>query len=456
MSTSSGGGLRRALGSWHLWGIGVGLVISGEYFGWNYGWGEAGTIGFLIATLLITVLYTTFVFSFAELSTAIPHAGGPFAFAHRALGPFGGLIAGYATLVEFVFAPPAIAYALGGYVHFLFPQISVMTIAIGSYVVFVGINLLGVKQAAAFELFVTVVAIIELLIFMGVVGPHFSTANFMADPMPHGIGGIFAAIPFAIWFYLAIEGLAMAAEEAHEPKRTIPKGFIAAIATLVILALGVMFIAGGVGDWHQLSDKDYPLPAAMAMAVGKDSGWVHMLVGIGLFGLIASFHGIIIGYSRQMFALARAGYLPGFLAKVHPRFQTPHWALIAGGVIGIIALYSGKTDELITMAAIGAVVMYIISMISLFVLRKTAPEMHRPYKVPFYPVFPAIAVGLSILSLVAMVYYNLVISGIFAALFAVALVYYLLTHGQRQGQGIELSEADIPPMEAALARGDVD
>jgi len=455
MSTKSGGGLRRALGSWHLWGIGVGLVISGEYFGWNYGWGEAGTVGFLIATLLITALYTTFVFSFAELSTAIPHAGGPFAFAHKALGPIGGLVAGYATLVEFVFAPPAIAYALGGYVNFLFPHISVMTVAIGAYLVFVGINLLGVKQAAIFELFVTIVAICELLIFMGVVGPHFSTHNFMQDPMPHGIGGIFAAIPFAIWFYLAIEGVAMAAEEAREPKRTIPRGFIAAIATLVVLALGVMFIAGGVGDWHQLSDKDYPLPEAMAMAVGKDSGWVHMLVGIGLFGLIASFHGIIIGYSRQMFALARAGYLPKALAKVHPKYQTPHWALIAGGVIGIIALFSGKTNQLITMAAIGAVVMYIVSMISLFVLRAKAPEMHRPYKVPFYPIFPAVALGLGILSLVAMVYYNLAIAGIFLALFAVALVYFVLTHSQRQGQGLEVSP-EVPAMEAALARGDVD
>ncbi len=450
-SANQSGSLRRALGAFHLWGIGVGLVISGEYFGWNYGWGQAGTIGFLIATLLITVMYTTFVFSFAELSTAIPHAGGPFAFAHRALGPMGGLIAGYATLVEFVFAPPAIAYALGGYVHFMFPEVSVMTVAVISYIVFVGINLLGVKQAAVFELLVTIVAVIELMIFFGVVGPHFEMKNFLTDPMPFGVAGIFAAIPFAIWFYLAIEGLAMAAEEAHEPRRTIPRGFIAAILTLVVLALGVMFLAGGVGDWHQLSDKDYPLPEAMAMAVGKDSGWVHMLVGIGLFGLIASFHGIIIGYSRQIFALARAGYLPGVLARIHPRFQTPHWALLAGGGVGIIGLYSGRTDELITMAAIGAVVMYIISMISLFVLRASAPAMERPYKVPFYPLFPAVALVLSVVSLLAMIYYNLVIAGIFLVLFLLALGYYVLTHGQRQGQGLE-----VPAMEAVLARGDTD
>jgi ethanolamine permease len=94
----------------------------------------------------------------------------------------------------------------------------------------------------------------------------------------------------------------------------------------VVLAAGVMFLAGGAGDWTKLSNINDPLPQAMKMIVGEHSGWLHMLVWIGLFGLIASFHGIILGYSRQIFALARSGYLPGFLAAVHPRFGTPGWA----------------------------------------------------------------------------------------------------------------------------------
>ena len=101
--------LRPEINAWYLWSLAVGLVISGEYFGWNYGWGSAGTVGFLITTLIVAVLYVAFIFSFTELTTAIPHAGGPFAYALRAFGPAGGLIAGYATLVEFLFAPPAIA-----------------------------------------------------------------------------------------------------------------------------------------------------------------------------------------------------------------------------------------------------------------------------------------------------------------------------------------------------------
>jgi ethanolamine permease len=119
MTGSTAETLKRTLKPIHLWAIAVGLVISGEYFGWNYGWGVAGTIGFLIATLIVTIMYVTFIFSYNELTTAIPHAGGAFAYSYRAMGPFGGLIAGYATLVDFLLATPAIAFALGSYLHFL-------------------------------------------------------------------------------------------------------------------------------------------------------------------------------------------------------------------------------------------------------------------------------------------------------------------------------------------------
>src|SRR5690606_22145756 len=151
--------LKKALTAIHLWAIAVGLVISGEYFGWNYGWGVAGTVGFLIATLAVTLMYVTFIFSFTELTTSIPHAGGPFAYSYKAFGPLGGLIAGYATVVEFVFATPAIAFALGSYTHFLYPGIPVITTAIICYFIFTFINLLGIKESAVFSLVVTLLAV---------------------------------------------------------------------------------------------------------------------------------------------------------------------------------------------------------------------------------------------------------------------------------------------------------
>ena len=426
MSTDQVVALKKVLKPVHLWAIAVGLVISGEYFGWNYGWGVSGTICFLIATLLVTVMYVTFIFSFTELTTSIPQAGGPFAYAHRAFGWWGGLIAGYATLVEFLIAPPAIAFALGSYTHFLYPSVTVLQTAFACYVIFIGINMLGIKESATFSLVVTLLAVGELLLYVGIIAPSFSYDTFVTDPMPFGWSGVFAALPFAIWFYLAIEGVAMVAEEVEDPKRTISRGYILGILTLVILALAVMIFTGGIAHWKVLSTIDYPLPAALGIVLGRDNSWTQLFASLGLFGLIASFHGTIIGYSRQIFALARSGYLPSFLGQVNSRFQTPHWALLTGGFIGCVALSLGTTDQVIILAALGAVVMYIISMAALFVLRKKEPHLERPFIVPAYPYFPVIALVLSIVCLVAIVWYNLVLSfWFFAGLFLITGVFFL-------------------------------
>ncbi|MGZ8271910.1 MAG: ethanolamine permease [Methylophilus sp.] len=438
--------LKATLNGWHLWGLAVGLVISGEYFGWSYGWDKAGTLGFLVTSILIAIMYTTFIFSFTELTTSIPHAGGPFAYARRAFGPKMAYVAGFATLIEFVFAPPAIAMAIGAYLNVQFPGTDPKMFAVGAYVIFVFLNIIGVRIAATFELFVTVLAIIELLVFMGVVSPGFSMTNFVAngwagqnDFSMAAIPGIVAAIPFAIWFFLAIEGVAMAAEEAHDPKRTIPKAYIAGILTLVVLAIGVMVFAGGAGDWKALSNINDPLPQAMKMIVGENSGWLHMLVWIGLFGLIASFHGIILGYSRQIFALSRAGFMPKYFGAINDKFQTPHRAIIAGAVVGVAAILSDDlqfngmtlTANLITMSVFGAIVMYIVSMMSLFALRKNEPNLARPFKAIAYPLFPMIALVLAVISLVTMIYYNQSLTMMFFGLMALGYVYFSMTQHHR-------------------------
>lgn len=440
--------LKPTLGTLHLWGLAVGLVISGEYFGWSYGWGTAGTLGFLVTTLMVALMYTCFIFSYTELTTAIPHAGGPFAYSLRAFGKTGATIAGIATLIEFVFAPPAIAMAIGAYLNVQFPALDPKWAATGAYAIFMTLNILGVSIAATFELVVTVLAVAELLVFMGVVAPGFSFSNFVLNGWAGSstfssaaIGGIFAAIPFAIWFFLAIEGAAMAAEEAKDPKRTIPRAYIAGILTLVTLAIGVMIFAGGVGDWRQLSNINDPLPQAMKAVVGNNSTWMHMLVWIGLFGLVASFHGIILGYSRQFFALARAGFLPAGLAKLS-RFQTPHRAILTGGVVGIAAIFSDNlislqgmtlTAAMITMSVFGAIVMYIMSMLSLFKLRRSEPHLERTFRAPGYPIVPGIALALALVCLAAMLWYNQVIALVFLALMLAGFICCNLVIAARRG-----------------------
>jgi ethanolamine permease len=451
--------LERRLNAVQLWGIAVGLVISGEYFGWSYGWDKAGTLGFLATSALVAALYAAFIFSYTELTTALPQAGGPFAYARRAFGPAGGCLAGLATLIEFLFAPPAIALAIGSYLNVQFPALDPRLAATCAYLALMALNLAGVAVAANFELGVTLLAVAELCVFMAVVAPGFEWSNFAANGWAHSDrftaaawSGIFAAIPFAIWFFLAIEGVAMAAEEAREPRRAIPIAYIAGLATLAALALGVMLGAGGVGDWSALANLNDPLPKAMQRVVGERSGWVSMLVWLGLFGLVASLHGIILGYSRQIYALARAGYLPPVLARLHPRFHTPHWAILAGGGVGIAALYSDRwivlagqplTANLVTLSAQGAVLMYIVSMLSLFRLRRREPELERPFRAPGYPWLPLAAIVLSAVAMAALVYFNREVSLALLALLGLGSLYFRLARTRREA--LAETESDLEP-----------
>lgn len=405
-----------------LWGLGVGYVISGMYFGWNLGLEKGGTGGLAIATFFIIILYVTFTFSYTELACAIPKAGGGFDYAARALGKDWAFIAGMAQNIEFIFAPPAIAFAIGAYFNLFFPQIPILAIAVSSYVVFTALNIYGVKAAAMFELVITILAVGELLLFAGVSLPHFELKNLQHNAFPNGWQGIFAAIPFAIWFFLAIEGVANVAEEAINPRRTMLLGFGSAILTLIILCILTFTSSVGVAGWEAIVYKsdgatsDSPLPLALGHIVGNNNLLYHLLITVGLFGLVASFHGIILAAGRSSFEFGRVRFAPAFLGKIHPRFRTPSNALLVNMVIGIIALMTGKTSEIITISVFGALTLYIVSMIALLRLRKKEPNLERPFKVPMYPLFPVIALVIAIVSFAAMTIYNL----------KLALIYFLL------------------------------
>ena len=407
-----------------LWGLGVGYVISGMYFGWNLGLAEGGTLGLAIATFFIIILYVTFTFSYSELACAIPKAGGAFDYAHRALGKDLGFVAGIAQSVEFIFAPPAIAFAIGAYFNLFFPTIPILAIAIFAYILFTGLNIYGVRAAAMFELVITMLAVGELLLFAGLTLPHFEWANLEQNALPNGWRGIFAAVPFAIWFFLAIEGVANVAEEAVNPQRTILIGFGSAILTLVVLCLLTFTSSIGVAGWEAIVYKsdgttsDSPLPLALGFIVGDNNIFYHLLITVGLFGLIASFHGIILVAGRSTFEFGRVRFAPAFLGKVSSRFQTPANALLLNMGIGILALLTGKTGEIITMSVFGALTLYIISMVSFIQLRRKEPTLPRPFKVPLYPLFPWTALVIAVISFIAMAIYNLRLAGIYCLLVA--------------------------------------
>ena len=150
--------------------------------------------------------------------------------------------------------------------------------------------------------------------------------------------------------------------------------------------------------------------------VGDDTIFYHLLVTIGLFGLVASFHGIILIAGRAVLEFGRVGYLPRALGRVHAQRKTPMNALLVNMLVGFGALFTGHTDEIITLAVFGALTLYTLSMLSLFKLRTTQPELERPYRAPLYPALPMAALVLAAICLTAVTYYNQMIALIFVAL----------------------------------------
>lgn len=418
--------LSRVLKPIHLWALTVGLVISGNYFGWSYGFAAGGVMGLALALVPVTIFYVTFILSYSELATAIPHAGGPSAYARRALGKFGGYMNGISCLIEFVFAPPAIALAVGGYVHAMVPGIDVMAATVAAFLFFIFLNYLGMKVSATFELTVTIIALVGLVIYWILALPHFELSRVMVEPyFPNGFQGVMAAVPFAIWFYLAIEGGAMNAEEMVNPQKDISKGFLTGMGSLMVMAFLTLFLTAGIADTNLIDSVDFPLPLALSAVFGDGSFPVLLMSGVGLFGLVASLHGIILGYSRQTYAMARTGYLPKFLAKLDKKHHTPVWSLILPGLVCLGTALTGLTDVVITISAFGSVVMYIISLTSLFVLRKKEPELKRPFRV-YYPIVPIISILMAVFCLVSLLIASSDVLPYVLGIYVVAILYYFI------------------------------
>ena len=429
--------LNKGAAGWLLLaGLGVAYVISGDFSGWNLGLAVGGWGGLLIAFALMGLMYTCMVFGLAELSSTLPTSGAGYGFARRALGPLGGFATGVAILIEYAVAPAAIATFIGGYIEslHLFGITNSWPVYLVAYVVFIGIHTVGVGEALKVMFAITAVAVAALLLFIGAMIPHFHGHNLVdiaptSAPgasafLPFGITGVLGALVFGIWFFLAVEGVPLAAEESANPRKDMPRGIIAAILVLLVTGLAVLLLAPGGAGAQAMSSSESPLPDALRHAYGSNS-WIATAVNYaGLAGLVASFFSIIFAYSRQLFALSRAGYLPTWISLTTRR-STPAIALIIPGTIGfILAAVLRDGSLLINIAVFGATVSYVLLNLSHIVLRVREPELPRGYRTPGGIATTSVALVLSLVAVVATFVVDVTAASITLGLFALALAYF--------------------------------
>lgn len=420
--------LKRGTAGWILLaGLGISYVISGDFAGWNFGIAQAGWGGFAIAAVLMAIMYLTLVLSLAEMSAAMPAAGGGYSFARQAMGPTGGFMTGLAVLIEYALAPAAIVIFIGSAVEALLGFNGPWVYAL-FYLIFIGIHLAGVGEALKVMMVISGLAVIAIIATGLALIPHFDTANLVniesasgSALLPLGWYGVWAALPFAMWLFLAVEGVPLAAEESKDPAKDVPKGIIGAMLFLLFTASLVVILVPGAAGAQLIGDSDVPLVDALnAVGATQLATVVNIL---GLAGLIASFFSIIFGYSRLVFALSRAGYLPKSLSVTSAR-KVPARALILPGILGFLASLSGEGDLMLAMAVVGATVSYALMAMSHILLRRNQPEMTRPYKTPGGTVTSGIALTLSLVALTGVYAFDPRAFWYTALLFAVGAAYY--------------------------------
>ncbi|NYE35000.1 ethanolamine permease [Nocardioides cavernae] len=399
--------LQRSAGFWGIWGIGIAAVISGDFSGWNFGLGEGGWGGLFVATLLIVVMYFGMLFSIGEMSAAMPHTGGAYSFARAAMGPWGGFVTGFAETIEYVATTGVVVYFSAGYADAVTDDLFGLSMPgwlwwIILYAVFVGLNSWGAEASFRFALVVAFISvgIIALFGILAIANGAVDFGNLLdIEPeagnstfLPFGVMGILYALPFAMWFFLGIEELPLAAEEAHDPTNDIPKAGIWGLVTLVACGAIVLFLNPAVTGSYAMSGLDGSDEAATGepLLAGfrafMPDGWAAVLSAFALIGLLASLQGIMYAYGRNMYSLSRAGYYPKFLSLTGDR-KTPWVALLAGALIGYAALVAvdnvgGAGDIVLNIAVWGAVLAYMLQMVSFVLLRRKFPHASRPYVSP--------------------------------------------------------------------------
>jgi ethanolamine permease len=399
--------LKRGTAGWVLLaGLGVSYVISGDFAGWNFGIAQAGWGGFAIAAGLMAIMYFCLVLSLAEMSASIPAAGGGYSFARQVMGPAGGYLTGLAILIEYALAPAAIVIFIGSAVEAL-TGFNGPLVYLLFYAVFISIHLIGAGEALKTMIVISALAIFAIIATaVALIGNFDSTKLFdiavsteavgATEFLPFGWYGVWAALPFGMWLFLAVEGVPLAAEEAKDPSKDVPKGIIAAMIFLLFSAVLVVFLLAGVAGADAISKSAVPLVDALNM--NGNTTLATVVNVLGLAGLIASFFSIIYGYSRLVFALSRAGYLPQFLSLTSKK-KTPTWALIVPGILGFLASLTGEGDLMLAMAVVGATISYALMSLSHILLRVKNPDMPRPYKTPGGVVTSGIAFVLSLVAL---------------------------------------------------------
>jgi ethanolamine permease len=414
----------KVLGPMHIWALGVGIVLVGQFMGWNFTISKGGSIGSIMACWIIGIMYICLIMINTEMGSVIPEAGGQYAMAKYFLGPLAAFNMGLMLVFEYVMLEAADALVVGELLKTLHPDIDPLPYIILSLLLLTYMNYKGVHSTLNLNIVLTGVSFLTIIVLFfstKFYSPENSLLNLskLTNGLPYGWIGIIGALQFGCWFYLGIEGTTLAAEECRSKGRSLPLGAIAGIITLIIGATITWYVSSGLVEANTLSKSVYPLYDA---SIATKIPVVIKLLFIGtLLSCLASANGCIADASRAWYSMANDTLIPESFAKLHPKYKTPYRAILFLMPISLAFGFTGLLDQVITFSILSALLAYIMTGYMMFKFRKMYPigSIKRGYVAPWHPLPSIIVLVLVFVTLIGMYfgYFINIVSG---------LIFYLL------------------------------
>jgi len=387
--------LLRVLGPGHVWALGVGIVLVGEYMGWNFSIGKGGMIAGLVACWVAGLLYTCVAMIDSEVTSTVAAAGGQYAQAKHIVGPLMAFNVGLFLVLAYTMLEAGNAITIG----FLLDTVANMQghsglnqrpFIILSVLFLAWLNYRGVLATLTFNFVITAIAFVAIVVLFLAVqfGVSASPLDFTAvtdEPLPYGWVGILAALHFGLWYYLGIEGTTQAAEEVRSPPRSLPYGTMAGIITLVIAATLTWYVCSGLIPWEYLGQSGTPLFDATRVT-GSVPLMVLLFIGT-IFSTLASANGCINDASRAWFSMGRDRYLPIWFGAVHPSYRTPYRSIVFLVPIALIFALGAPLDQVVTFSILSGLLGYTFMSFNMVMFRRKWPleSIKRGYVHPFHP-----------------------------------------------------------------------
>ncbi|OBQ70643.1 APC family permease [Mesorhizobium erdmanii] len=422
--------LLRVLGPAHVWALGVGIVLVGEFTGWNFSADKGGALAALIVCWIVGLLYTSVAMIDSEVTSTVAAAGGQYAQAKHIVGPLMAFNVALFLVFAYTMLEVSDAILLGdtivakagvdGLTHNSFIAATIVVLA--------WLNYRGVLMTLNVNFVITAIAYISIVILFFSVSPWTQGAvlklNELVTPgnaLPYGWIGVIAAFQFGIWYYLGIEGTTQAAEEVRSPARSLPYGTMAGMITLLIAAAMTWYVCASLMPWEYLGITYYPLWDA-----GKLTGsplLENLLFVATLLAALASANGCINDAARAWFSLGRDRYLPSWFSAVHPRYRTPYRSILFLLPIALAFAFIADLNQAITFSILSGVLQYTFMSINIMMFRKKWPlgTIRRGYTHPFHPL-PAI-----VLFCLCVVTFFAIFLGFGSQLIAMTIFYFLIS-----------------------------